>query len=112
MSQIIHVPREVMQQRGWLAADVPRDPREAPVLPELPEPHVPSSLLGDSVARALAAQREERAGFLLGLWDDSDFIHFDHWVKEFNDDGILTPLGMGSLDAYAHAAVVMRRTRK
>jgi len=32
-------------------------------------------------------------------------------VVEWDDDGVLVPLGMMDLDAYARAAVVLRRAR-
>ena len=121
MGTIAHIPNQITFRHGnWtpmittpytVNPEVPRDPREAAVTQTLPELHVPSSLLADSAARARAAQREERAGFLLALWDGHDRPSFDKWVVEFNDDGILTPLGMVSLDAYARAAVVLKRSR-
>jgi hypothetical protein len=98
MCQVYHVPMQIQQQRGWLPAPAPQP--EAAAIPEATE---------ESIDRAWLWMCEEKAALLMKEWHSGDLTYFDRWLLDWDEAGVLVPLGMQNLDAWRHARRVLKR---
>jgi hypothetical protein len=73
---------------------------EAAVIPEASE---------ESIDRAWLWMCEEKAALLMKEWNSGDLTYFDRWLLDWDEAGVLVPLGMQNLDAWRHARRVLKR---
>jgi hypothetical protein len=99
---LYHIPLTIQKQRGWLPAPA-KQPVETATIPEASE---------DSITRNWLWMCGERAKMLMVEWEKGDLTYFDRWVAEWDEAGVLVPLGMMNLDAWRHARQVLRRARQ